>query len=209
MVLGGDGAGKSSALRLLQAMRPDWAYASIDPHALYPIEGLDYMNWALRTPPRHYLDRMGPRVRASFLTHVLSLCYEERVLPELRQDRLVVCDSYHYRVRAKERMLGPTGEPLVAALAGGMRVPDLAVWLEVSPGMAWERLGRKCRTYEAVPECTREGFERMQTGVRDLVLGSYLDGVPVETIDGASPVEEVVRLLIKHIGNIDRAGRAK
>lgn len=202
MVLGGDGAGKTSALNLLQAMRPDWAYASIDPQALYPIDGLDYMDWALRTPPRHYLDRMGPRVRASFLTHVLSLCYEERVLPELRRDRLVVCDSYHYRVRAKESVLGSEGEPLVAALAAGMRVPDLVVWLEVSPATAWERLGRRCRTYEAVPECTWEGFERMQTGVRDLVLGRYLDGVPVEIVDGALPVEEVARVLAKHAGRV-------
>jgi thymidylate kinase len=207
VLLGGDGAGKSSVLRKLRELRPDWSYASIDPPELYPLPGLDYMNWALETPPRTYITTWGPLSRASFLAHALSLCYEERIAPALARGEIVLCDSYHYRVRAKERMLRSPGAYLVAALAGLMRVPDLVMWLDVDPQTAWLRNGGLCQDYETIKDHSFEGFREMQEGVKKLILDD-LAGVPVRFINGTASVTDVATEVTSAVSALAGPGMA-
>lgn len=190
VLLGGDGSGKSSVLQRLREQRPQWQCASIDPADLYPLPGLDYMNWALETPPRTYIKAWGPIGRATFLAHVMGLCYEERIHPALAAGRTVVCDSYHYRIWAKEQMLGSAGADVVAALGAALRPPDLLVWLGVDPITAWHRNGQSCQAYEAVGGRTFEGFRAMQEGVRRLVLEA-VSSLPLTLIDANRPLSEV------------------
>jgi thymidylate kinase len=211
VLLGGDGAGKSSVLRRLREVRPGWSYASIDPADLYPLPGLNYMDWAATTPPRTYIGVWEPLSRASFLAHVLSLCYEERILPELARGNTVICDSYYYRIWAKEQMLSSPGSELVAALGRLMRRPDLALWLDVDTATAWQRSGMRCEAYEAVGDRSYEGFLRMQEGVRRLVLDELAAG-PLRHIDASRPVEDIAAEVIREISavaapSLTRAGR--
>lgn len=209
VVIGADGSGKTSVLAELRRRRADWSFASIDPADLYPIPGLDYMNWALDVHPRTYAARMGSLSRASYLAHTLGLLHDERLTPALDRGGIVVCDSYHYRVRAKEHLLGSAGAALLDALAECTRSPDLIVWLEVPLVTAWRRNGCSCNFYEAIGECSWDGFRRMQAGVRRLVLTRYAADVPVRCVDATRPIRQVADDVIAAIAAIDeRAARA-
>jgi thymidylate kinase len=184
VLLGGDGSGKTTVQRAIGRSRPEWLCTSFNPRDLYPLPGLEHMNWALRTHPAVYVQRMRDLGRATYLTHTLALLAEERVLPALAAGRVVVCDSFWYRVLAKERALGSPGAGVVAALAEALPAPDLAVWLDIDPRTAWERQGRTCGFYETLGRPTCTDFARMQAAVRAEVLGDLLADVPTVVVEG-------------------------
>jgi thymidylate kinase len=202
VLVGPDNAGKSSVLRELRRLRPDWPSGSIDPDDLYPIPGLDYLNFALETHPRVYCARMGPLGRTSWMVHALSLLYEYRIRPELDQGRLVICDSLHYRVQAKEELLDSPGAAVVQAFGAQLRRPDLVIWLDVPLETSWRRGGESCQYYEAIGEPTWEGYRRMQSGVRDLILTRYAADVPTRVVDGSASLTNVVEAVIGAIDEV-------
>jgi thymidylate kinase len=133
---------------------------------------------------------------------MLSLLYEYRLLPELDRGRLVIADSLHYRVRAKEELLGSPGAAVLEALGRQLPRPDLVVWLDVPLETAWRRGGESCKYYEAMGELTWEGYRRMQEGVRELVLNRYVDGIPIRLVDGSPPVDAVAGQIVRVVEEV-------
>jgi thymidylate kinase len=202
VLVGPDNVGKSSVLRELRWLRPDWPSGSIDPADLFPLPGLDYLNFALETHPRVFCEPMGPLGRTSWFVHSLSLLYEYRLLPELDRGRLVLADSLHYRIQAKEELLGSPGAAVMETLGRQLRRPDLVVWLDVPLEVSWRRGGESCKYYEALGELTWEGYRRMQEGVRDLILNRYVDGIPTRLVDGTAPVGVVAGQIVRVVEEV-------
>jgi thymidylate kinase len=164
VVLGADGAGKTTLLGNMASREPGWEYVSARPEDLYPIEGLDCYDWALRNHPREYVLRMRPLTRAAFYISTLAVEYEYHIAPALQAGRTVICDSYWYRFLAKEQVLNPRGGALLRHLPEHLPRPDLVLWLDVPLDSVWRR-SREVTLFEVDGEISWTGFEALQRAV--------------------------------------------
>lgn len=141
VLLGSDGAGKSTALEGIRIRRRNWKVVSADPRHLYPLADLPYMDWALSTHPRTLVAHMRPLVRTLFFAKTLAVEHDYHVAPTLAEGRTVVVDSYWYRLHAKEHLLNPRGAAALDSLCALLPRPDLIAWLEVPLDVAYARCG--------------------------------------------------------------------
>ncbi len=192
VILGPDGAGKTSLTHEIQALADDWHFASLQPESLYPLDGIpDYNRWALSTHPREYVAHMRPLTRVSFFTHILSMAWEYHMRPHLDAGGVVVSDSYWYRTVAKESAQNPDAVFLLQTLAATLPEPDLVIWLDLPLSESWRRNGAPT-TFEfdgAVP--SYDAYERFQQRVLDEVRRLLPAHVPQIAIDATRSAREV------------------
>ncbi|WP_329239193.1 hypothetical protein OG417_37200 [Actinoallomurus sp. NBC_01490] len=194
VILGPDGAGKTTLSRELRTLAADWHFASLQPEDLYPLDEIpEYNLWALSTHPREYVAHMRPLTRVSFFTHVLSMAWEYRMRPHLEAGGVVVSDSYWYRATVKESVHNPEAAFLLEKLAATMPDPHLVIWLDMPLTESWRRNGSPT-VFEiegAVPSW--EAYASFQRRVIDEVRRLLPTHIPQVTVDATCPPYEVAQ----------------
>lgn len=197
VLLGPDGVGKSSLLKEIRSKKTEWSCVSADPEILYPISGLDYMNWALEVHPRSFVPHMQPLTRSLFYMKTIAMEYEYHIAPALLANKVVVCDSYYYRYLAKERFYNPVGAVLFENLSEHLPSPDLILWLNIPLSLAFKRKG--ClNPYEVDGDYSETGFIRFQTKILNDVR-QMIGGLPMMTMDMRSSTQEASFAIIRAI----------
>jgi dTMP kinase len=170
-VYGNDGAGKSLLVRrLAQQLQADgkrvqvidkWDILQAQLHpdcASFLIDDLPALRVAIA--------RMQPLPRLLFLFWTISTAMQRID----READLVLLDGYWMKHAAAEIALGQD-PALVLALARAFQVPELQLYLDVTPAVAFERKRGALTPYECgcAPVCTEHGFVRHQAAVRQLL----------------------------------------
>ncbi len=201
MILGPDGAGKTSLFRELGLLVDGWHFSSLHPEDLYPLDGIpDYNSWALTTHPRTYVAHMRPLTRVSFFAHILAMAWEYRIRPHLDGGGIVVSDSYWYRAAVKESIQSAEAAFLLETLADTLPDPDLVIWLELPLEESWRRNGTPSAFEFEGTEPSWEAYARFQQRVLD-ELGRRLPvHVPQVKIDATRSPREVAAAAKAAIG---------
>ncbi|GAB2959288.1 dTMP kinase [Nonomuraea fastidiosa] len=211
VLLGPDGAGKTTLTARLKKLVPEWRFTSLQPEDLYPIENLDCYNWALRTHPREYVQHMAPMVRTSFFLHIIALEWEYHIRPALAEGRIVLCDSYWYRTAVKESIHNPGAASLLSGITELLPEPDLIVWLDVPLEEAWRRNGVPTVFEVAGDDLSYPAFEDFQQQVLN-DLHDQVKGIPQVSFDGRLGIDELARSVADQVGALaahHRTGRTR
>ena len=205
VLLGSDGSGKTSLYNAIRHQRPEWKYISAQPDELYPMSGLEYMNWALETHPRSYVKKLKPLTRSLFFMKTLAIEYEYHIKPALQGGRIVVCDSYFYRFLAKEMIQNTEGSKLFTHLRKFFPLPNLTLWMEVPAMVAYKR-AQPLSSFEYGIDSSYSGFSDFQNQVQNLVR-EMVTGVPMHELDGARSVEANCELVVEIIESANSADK--
>jgi len=195
VLTGIDGAGKSTALRRVAALRQEWAVGSYDPQDWLPQPELPDFDGFLERHPRELAADLSPPERDEFLARLILAHWRHWVRPRLESCRVVLLDSFHYRFRVKQALAGGPTRAMTEAVVS-LPTPRAVVLLELEPRRAARRKLSFDR-HECLEERTVEGFVRFQT-----VLGRELGGLcgtecrDLITVDGSGSIEDVVERLI-------------
>ncbi|UBU12999.1 nucleoside/nucleotide kinase family protein [Nonomuraea gerenzanensis] len=204
VLLGPDGAGKTTLTTRMKSLAPEWRFTSLQPEDLYPIEQLECYNWALQTHPREYVQHMAPMVRTSYFLHIIALEWEYHIRPALAENRIVLSDSYWYRPAAKEFIHNPSSGSIMDGLADLLPEPDLIVWLDVPLEEAWRRNGPPTVFEVAGDDTTYPAFADFQQQVLD-DLHDQVKGIPQMVLDGTMAADELARSAVDGIRTIARS----
>lgn len=198
VLIGPDGAGKTSLMTRMKTRAPEWRFTSLQPDDLYPIEHLECYDWALRTHPREYVAHMAPMTRASYFLHIIAIEWEYHILPALNEGRVVVCDSYWYRMAVKESIQNPSAAAILSRLTARLPVPDLVLWLDLPLAEAWRRNGAPTVFEVAEGELTEEAFTAFQRNVLDRVR-AQVASIPQVTLDATAGPDQLADAALDQI----------
>ena len=197
VLVGDDGAGKTSTLREIRALRPGWICTSLDPEDISLLPGLEFLGGGSAKHPRDYALAMKPYTRCLFLMTVIMLQEEYQILPGLQRGQVVVVDSYYYRLFAKELELNPRGAQLFAALPTCLTQPDLVVEVRVPLDTAFARKGG-LTDLEYKGSDSLEGFKALQNAVRRRVA-KLCAGVAFTRVNGEQSMADVAASVIDKV----------
>ncbi|MGP9022127.1 hypothetical protein ACT1U9_27485 [Streptomyces sp. BR1] len=204
VLLGGDYAGKSSAMSRLAADPEPVRVVSVDDrflearHTLIGRLRRDVVK-TVAAPDGAY----SPDFMASMLqTAVVHLRDQLLTAAESADGRPLVVDSYYYKILAKCRLAGVRENPMYDWWRSFPQ-PSRVVYLKVSPREAWLRSRRGTRLnsleyYGDRPD--RASFERYQSDL-DKLLWDEISHLPVTVIEqhhSAERTAEVVREAVRH-----------
>ena len=99
---------------------------------------------------------------------------EREILPALRDGKIILCDRYKYSTFVYQQLQGIAAQK-IAALHGGMPVPDLVFVLDLGVDAALERIGRRRKA---------DSFEKRE--FLEKVRKSFL------SLKGAFPAEQII-----------------
>lgn len=190
VVIGGDGAGKSSAIEGLKLRNDKWGYCSPSPSDLYPTEGLEFMDWTLAQHPREYVSSMKPLSRSTFFYLTSVFLYEYHVAPLLESKKVVICDSYYYRFLAKEMLLNPQGVKALFPVNTVLPKPDLIIMIDTSADTMLLR-AKPVTKFETYNIESDDAFYDFQSAVLEHVR-RMVEGIPIVSIDGDQTKEQVL-----------------
>ncbi|MET9882653.1 hypothetical protein ABZZ20_05725 [Streptomyces sp. NPDC006430] len=177
VLLGPDGAGKSSVMRRLAGMLPEWRLVSTDDAFVAPEHAL--IPRLRRDLHAHLLPGLGAAYSVDFLASVLQtavvhlrdqVCGGDPEVP-------VLVDSYYYKILAKCRTAGVRDSRMYSWWRSFPQ-PSGVVFLDVSPGTAWRRRGNGARLNlleHDGDDGDRADFERYQKNLRELMLEEVRD----------------------------------
>lgn len=183
VLLGPDGAGKSSVMGRLAQLLPEWRLLSTDSafvapeHALIPRLRRDLLD--------HLLPGLGTAYSVDFMASVLQTAVvhlRDQVLDSDPSVPLLV-DSYYYKILAKCRMAGVQDSRMYSWWRSFPQ-PSRVVFLDVPPGTAWRRRGAGAELNALEHDGADgdwAGFERYQTNLRKLLLEEVRD-LPVTLV---------------------------
>ncbi|WP_327285441.1 MULTISPECIES: hypothetical protein [unclassified Streptomyces] len=172
VLLGPDGAGKSSVMRRLVPMLPQWRMVSTDSafvapeHALIPRLRQDVHD--------HLLPGLGGAYSVDFMASVLqtAVVHLRDQVREVDPQVPVLVDSYYYKILAKCRMAGVQDSRMYSWWRSFPQ-PSGVVFLDVSPGSAWRRrgdgAGLNALEYDGKDGSWTE-FESYQRNLRKMLL---------------------------------------
>ncbi|MFC7883478.1 hypothetical protein ACFUVV_16625 [Streptomyces sp. NPDC057376] len=184
VLLGPDGAGKSSAMTEIAERWPRWRLLSTDSrfvdaeHALIPE--------LRRGVVRDVLPGLGRTYSMDFLTSLLQTAVvhlRDRVEAQDAHTPVLV-DSYYYKILAKCRIFGAPHNPMYTWWRSFPQ-PAGVVFLDVSPETAWRRsrAGELLNPLEYLGETPEWfSFESYQKSLRKLLL-EEVRHLPVTVID--------------------------
>jgi thymidylate kinase len=181
-VAGIDGAGKSSVLRRLKEHNPRIEIAEwkrFEPNLRIPT--LDD-----RLSVTEMMARLDTHARSAALLYVASLQYDQVIRPALASGRIVIADSYWYKLLAREQVRGQVAAFLEPAL-NELPVPAHIYFLDTPPDVA---LARKSALSFAELDGDLASFVRFQRHVRARMRALFA-GVPTTMLDGRRPVHEL------------------
>ncbi len=200
VLLGPDGAGKSSVMAEIEHRLPTWRTLSTDDAFVGP-------EHELVTRLRHemvgeVLPHLGESYSADFMAALLQTAVIHLKDEIERQDDgvPVVVDSYYYKILAKCRLAGVEENPMYAWWRSFPQ-PCAVIYLDVSPRSAWRRSGEGARLnalehFGEFPEW--QGFEDYQESLRKLMLEEIRE-LPVTIIkeqpSAAHTADAVVEVL--------------
>ncbi|AEW94183.1 MULTISPECIES: ATP-binding protein [Streptomycetaceae] len=185
VLLGPDGAGKSSVMTELAERRPEWRLLSTDGEFTPPEHAL--IAQLRRNVVKDVLPGLGSTYSVDFLASMLQTAVvhlKDRVLAECATGAPVLVDSYYYKILAKCRLAGLRENPMY----GWWRTfpqPRGVVFLDVAPWTAWRRSagGRLLNRLEYAGNGPGwAGFESYQKNLRTLML-EEVGQVPVTVIE--------------------------
>ncbi|RBM14138.1 AAA family ATPase [Streptomyces sp. PT12] len=195
VLLGPDGAGKSSVMERLARTLPGWRLVSTDRAFVAPEHAL--ITRLRRDLHDHLLPGLGDAYSADLLAAVLQTAVVH-IRDQLRDGdprQPVLVDSYYYKILAKCRLAGVRDERLYSWWRSFPR-PRRVLFLDVSPETAWRRSGEGTRLnaleHDGVPG-DRGSFERYQKSLRTMLL---------------EEVREVPVTLLREQPDVDRATAA-
>jgi dTMP kinase len=192
---GGDGSGTSTQLELLKRRFQERDGRSLPPIActFEPTDGAvgRLLRSALRSELRLHGDTMARLFSADRSEHLYG---EGGLISLARQGCLVVCDRYTLSSRVYQGI--ECGDELPAALNSGFPAPELLLFFDINPHIAFGRLENRAQ---------KEIYERLgfQINVRERYL-SLLDscraeGSRVAVIDAAAPIDAVSEAVWQNI----------
>ncbi|MEU6094320.1 hypothetical protein [Streptomyces sp. NPDC047079] len=183
VLLGPDGAGKSSVMAEVAARLPGWRTLSTDDAFLEPSHAL--LGALRRHVVEDVLPNLGTSYSADFLASLLQTAVVHLKDQVERQDgnAPLLMDSYYYKILAKCRLAGARQNPMYTWWRSFPR-PRAVLYLDVSPATAWRRSAAGARLnplehFGERPEWL--GFEDYQKSLRKLMLEEVRD-VPVTII---------------------------
>lgn len=198
VVTGIDAAGKSTLLKRLTELRPDWSVGSYEPDCWLPQADLPQFEWARNRHPRDVVHQLEPFSRASFFLHMIFCHWEYWIKPRLLDGRVVVIDSFYYRFYAKEKIRGLAPDFFYQALD---RLPDphTVVFADVTPEIAARRRSQ-FDVYEVDGTADVDGFHRFQKELTKGLIALCGDRCKrLCRIDAASTPERVAAELLETI----------
>ncbi len=177
VLLGPDGAGKSSVMGRLARTLPEWRLLSTDSAFVAPEHAL--ISRLRRDLHDHLLPGLGAAYSVDFLAGVLQTAVihlRDQVRDSDPRVPLLV-DSYYYKILAKCRMAGVQDSRMYSWWRSFPQ-PSRVVFLDVPPETAWRRRGDG--TQLNVLEHDGEdadwaGFERYQKSLRKMLLEETRD----------------------------------
>jgi thymidylate kinase len=201
VLLGGDYAGKSSAISRLAAAPGAWRFVSVDTdflaaqHALLARLRRDVITDVV-APDKWY--------SADFLMTMLqtAVVYLRDRIIDHKHRALTIVDSYYYKMLAKCRLAGVMNNHPMLQWWRSFPQPRRVVYLERSLDSAWRRCScgaalNRLEHYGAEP--TRTAFDRYQLDL-DRAMRDEIKGIPVSVIDETTPDQTVraIREIISH-----------
>jgi thymidylate kinase len=200
VLLGGDGVGKTTVLTYLRRWNAAWHFTSASPGDLYPISDLPHMNATLENHPKTFAWKLEPFTRTSFFVHTLFIMFEYHIGPAMREGKIVLCDSYIYRLFAKERLLNPAGDFLLKAAFSAFPSPDLCVTIRLPACDAWLRKG--CASpFERYELDGYESFARLQLDV-DNEVSAMTSNIRHKYVDGHGSPADVAKAVQSAIEDV-------
>ncbi|WP_406690579.1 hypothetical protein REH65_32570 [Saccharopolyspora sp. ID03-671] len=196
VLLGPDGAGKSSVMGRLAELLPEWRLVSTDSAFVTPEHIL--ITRLRRDLQDYLLPGLGTAYSADFLASVLQTAVVHmRDQVRGRNPRVpVLVDSYYYKILAKCRIAGVRD----TAMYDWWRTfpqPDRVIYLDVSPSSAWRRRSDGANLNPLEHEGGKgdmAGFERYQKELRELLLEEVGD-LPVTELPEQPSVERTAELV--------------
>lgn len=138
-------------------------------------------------------DTMALLFAADRLDHL-----ESEIVPNLIDGVTVLADRYDYSSIAYQSLLAGSGEAVidwVKAINARARRPDLAIVLDVSPGVAAERRGRRTGARELYDDDLLQ--EKLAAGYRE--IDRFFPGDRVVHVDGDRDEDAVARDVLHHV----------
>ncbi|MGW5693906.1 MULTISPECIES: hypothetical protein [Streptomyces] len=184
VLLGPDGAGKSSVMTEVGAKLPGWRTLSTDDAFVGPAHEL--VSRLRRDVVEDVLPNLGTSYSTEFLASLLQAAVVHLKDQVERQDEDVplLMDSYYYKILAKCRLAGIEQHPMYTWWRSFPR-PRAVVYVDVSAESAWRRSAEGARLnpleyFGERPEWL--GFESYQKSLRKLMLEEVRDR-PVTIIE--------------------------
>ncbi|MEV7293562.1 hypothetical protein ACIQ9K_26110 [Streptomyces microflavus] len=200
VLLGPDGAGKSSVMVEIATRLPGWRTLSTDHALLGP--GHELVGTLRRHVVQDVLPHLGTHYSTDFLASVLqtAVVHLKDELARHEAGVPLLIDSYYYKILAKCRLAGIRHNPMYDWWRSFPR-PRSVVYVDVTPASAWRRSddGARLNPLEYFGDHPAWlGFESYQTSLRKLMLEEVRD-VPVTIIEeqpsAARAAEAVVKVL--------------
>lgn len=207
VLTGGDGVGKSTLLKTVAKLRPDWSVGSLDPEDWLPQSALPHMAWATLRHPRTVIHDLLPMSRATTLLNYISCHYEYWIKPRLVAGDVVIVDSYYYRFYVKEKLKGKMPDFFARALE---LLPDarLAVIATLSPDICFSRRDEIC-VHEIYDSPSRDDFVRFQQDVVESLSSLCRERCRQSVnIDANCPGEQLAENFIRVVSDNIGAGNA-
>jgi thymidylate kinase len=197
VLIGGDGAGKSTALGEL-SQRAEIEVVSLE--SLAASSRYDFVATARRVLFDKVLaGKYTDQLKLSCL-HLTVMCLHDAV-SRARLERPVLVDGYYYKLLAKAMVFGFADPALVAAWRALPR-PTRVVHLAIDPERAFDRIGRaeKINALEHAGDVpSREAFVRFQRRMITCMLDE-VSGIELVEVPAAIPAGEVAARIAEAIG---------
>lgn len=183
---GGEGSGKSAQMERLKRILPEGTIFTRDPGGVET--GEDIRRLVLSKEARG----IDPSTELLLFLAARAQLIAELIAPALESGRMVVCDRFilstiAYQVYGRQKMeYLPLVKSVFASVHQGC-IPDVTLFLDVSPRIGLERAHSRLEAPNRFDEEAIQFHERVREGYKKH-LGDY--GTPL-VVDADKPLEEV------------------